>query len=170
MNVLAPWIEYFVAQAGTAAALTGLIFVALSFNLDHVIGDETWLNRAASGLIMLAQPIVYALVALWPTRTGAPVGWTITGLAVLFSAIVIRLVLSAPSRMGTSGELAVRLTISVAQSTATAVGGVLIAANLGAGVFLVATGALLGLGIGLITSWALLVEVRRAAQGRPPAG
>jgi hypothetical protein len=169
MNVLAPWTEYFVAQAGTAAALTGLIFVALSFNLDHVIGDDTWLNRAASGLIMLAQPIVYALVCLWPTGTGTPEGWTITGLALIFSAIVTRLVLSAPSRTGTNVELVVRLVISVAQSGCTAVAGVLIAANLSAGVFVLAAGALLGLAIGLITAWALLVEVRRAAQGRSPA-
>jgi len=72
MNILTPWTDYFVAQAGAAGALTGLIFVALSFNFDQIISDDLWLGRAGTGLILLAQPIAYALVCLWPTRTAGP--------------------------------------------------------------------------------------------------
>ncbi len=57
VNPLASWTEYFLAQAGAAAALTGLLFVALSFNLDRIAADRTWLGRAGTGLIYLAQPV-----------------------------------------------------------------------------------------------------------------
>src|SRR5262249_61562487 len=62
------------------AALTGLLFVALSFNLERIAADRTWLSRAGTGLIYLAQPVIVSLVALFPTRTGRPVGWTLTGI------------------------------------------------------------------------------------------
>ena len=55
VNPLASWAEYFLAQAGAAAALTGLLFVALSFNLERIAADRTWLSRAGTGLIYLAS-------------------------------------------------------------------------------------------------------------------
>jgi hypothetical protein len=76
VNPLASWSAYFQAQGGAAAALTGLLFVALSFNLERIAADRTWLSRAGTGLIYLAQPVIMSLVALFPTRTGGPVGWT----------------------------------------------------------------------------------------------
>jgi hypothetical protein len=67
--VLAYWSDYFVAQPGATAALAGLIFVALSFNFEIVLQDDVWLVRAASGLLLLAEPILSALVCLWPAPT-----------------------------------------------------------------------------------------------------
>lgn len=98
MNILTPWSDYFVAQAGAAGALTGLIFVALSFNFDQIISDEVWLGRAGTGLILLAQPIAYALVCLWPARTASPPGWTTAALAALAAVIVSQIVLRRPGR------------------------------------------------------------------------
>lgn len=40
MNPLGAWTDYFVAQVGASAALTGLIFVVLSFNFDHIVGGS----------------------------------------------------------------------------------------------------------------------------------
>jgi hypothetical protein len=36
---LAAWDGFFIAVTGAAAALTGLLFVAVSINLDHILGD-----------------------------------------------------------------------------------------------------------------------------------
>ncbi len=82
VNPLASWTEYFLAQAGAAAALTGLLFVALSFNLDRIAADRTWLGRAGTGLIYLAQPVIVSLVALFHARTAAPASWTLTGIGI----------------------------------------------------------------------------------------
>lgn len=163
MNVLAPWANYFIAQAGAAGALTGLIFVALSFNFDQVMADEVWLGRAATGLIILAQPIGYALVCLWPSRTASAPGWTVAGLAVITAAIVVRIVVRRPGRAAgsTAAEQASRLITTLIEPAATLTGAVLVATGYAAGVFVQASGALAGLVIGLVTAWILLVEVRR---------
>jgi len=166
MNILAPWSNYFIAQAGAAGALTGLIFVALSLNFDQIISDEVWLGRAGTGLIMLAQPIAYALVCLWPARTASPVGWTTAGLAALAALIVSRIVLRHPSQEanGTRSEQASRLITTLSEPAATIVGAVLVAAGQAAGAVIQAAGALVGLAVGLATAWFLLVEVRRTRQ------
>ncbi len=143
--------------------------MALSFNFDQIISDDVWLGRAGTGLLLLAQPIAYALVCLWPTRTATPPAWTTTALAVLAAAIVSRIVLARSSRADahSTGEQASRLIITLIEPAATIVGSALVATGHAAGAFVQASGALAGLAIGLVTAWILLVEVRRT---RPVAG
>jgi modulator of FtsH protease len=182
MNPLTPWSAYFQAQAGAAAALTGLLFVALSFNLERIAADRTWLSRAGTGLIYLAQPVIVSLVALFPTRTGGPVGWTLTGIAI---AAMIALTGFDPGAEGTriaepaaSGiltgfrqlfarpgherlETAARLALTLAPSTITIIGAVLLLMTSPAAAYVLAAAGLAGLSLGLLTAWILLVEVRR---------
>ena len=170
MNVLAPWANYFIAQAGAAGALTGLIFVALSFNFDQIISDEVWVGRAGTGLILLAQPIAYALVCLWPTRTASPPGWTTALLAALAGVTVGRIVLrrSGQARGAKHGEQVSRLVVTLIEPAATLVGAAMAATGHDAGVFVQVAGALSGLAIGLVTAWILLVEIRRTAPATHP--
>src|SRR5262249_60828322 len=51
----------------------------------------TWLSRAGTGLIYLAQPVIVSLVALFPTRTGGAVGWTLTGIGIAATIALIGL-------------------------------------------------------------------------------
>jgi hypothetical protein len=182
VNPLASWPTYFQAQAGAAAALTGLLFVALSFNLERIAADRTWLGRAGTGLIYLAQPVIVSLVALFPTRTGGPVAWTLTGIGI---AAMIALIGLDPGTEGTrtaepaaSGiltgfrqlfarpgherlETAARLALTLAPSTITIIGAVLLLIASPAAAYVLAAAGLIGLSLGLLTAWILLVEVRR---------
>jgi hypothetical protein len=166
VNPLGPWADYFVAQVSASAALTGLIFVVLSFNFDQIVGDKVWLGRAGTGLILLAQPTIYGLVALFPTRTSQPVAWALAATALAVTAALARIVLTTtehtPGRQ--PRELASRFSFILAGSLATAAGALALAAGWRGGAFVLAAGALISLAIGLITAWILLVEVRRAAR------
>jgi hypothetical protein len=165
VNPLGPWGDYFVAQVSASAALTGLIFVVLSFNFDQIVGDKVWLGRAGTGLVLLAQPTIYGLVALFPTRTSQPVAWALAATALAATAALARIVLTTtqhtPGRQ--PRELANRLSFILAGSLATTAGALALAAGWPGGTFVLAAGALISLAIGLITAWILLVEVRRAA-------
>jgi hypothetical protein len=182
MNPLAPWSQYLTAEAGAAAALTGLLFVALSFNLERIAADQTWLRRAGTGLIYLAQPVVVSLVALFPTRTGTPVAWTLAATGVVIMAILARL---DPGAAGTQAaappapgfvnsfrnlfartghqrlETSARLLLTLAGSITTVAGAILLLARSPAGTYILAAGTLVSLTLGLVTAWILLVEVRR---------
>jgi len=172
MNALAAWSGFFVAQASAAAALTGLIFVVLSFNFDHIVGDAEWLGRAGTGLILLAQPVVFALIALFPGRTALPLAVVLSVVAVGMTATVARIVITTAEPQSPPGEMASRLTFTLSGSACAAVGAVGLAAGWTGGAYLLAAGALVSTALGLVTAWVLLVEVRRSktAGGRPEPG
>lgn len=163
MNPLGPWTDYFLAQVSASAALTGLIFVVLSFNFDQIVGDIVWLGRAGAGLVLLAQPAIYGLIALFPTRTSRPVAWTLAAAALAATAVLAGIVLATtePTPGRRARELPSRLSFVLAGCLATTAGGLALAAGWTGGTFVLAAGALISLAIGLVIAWVLLVEVRR---------
>ena len=90
--------EFFVASAGAAGALVGLLFVAISVAAEPVVGPSATVRqqvRAASALLALLSPLVLALVALIPDTD---VGWGSAAYGcggLVFAAASVRRVVSA---------------------------------------------------------------------------
>jgi modulator of FtsH protease len=78
------WDNFFVAEAGASAALTGLLFVAVSINLTRILEFHQLPTRAAETLIVLASPLVISTFALVPGQSMRAYGVEIgaTGLVV----------------------------------------------------------------------------------------
>jgi hypothetical protein len=78
------WSDFGVAAAGAGAALAGLLFVALSINLDRILAGYRLTARAGSTLIMLSAPLVIALLLLIPGQSDVALGWelVVVGVAV----------------------------------------------------------------------------------------
>ena len=53
---------YFTAQAGAFAALTGLVFVALSNNLKKILESPGLPGRAGEAVILLVEPVLIGLL------------------------------------------------------------------------------------------------------------
>jgi hypothetical protein len=86
------WQVYFAAQAGAAAALSGLIFVALSLNLERILKLPSLPERAAEALIVLVQPLLVGLAGAAPALSLPSLGiacLTIGGAAWLFVTILV---------------------------------------------------------------------------------
>ena len=66
----AEWTDLFVATAGATAALAGLVFVAVSINLDRIIGEAGLPDRALETLLLLVLVLLVSIVALIPGQSG----------------------------------------------------------------------------------------------------
>lgn len=68
------WRDFFLMVGGAAAALTGLVFVALSLNLDVVMRDATHRHRAIGTLTNFAAIFVVCALALMGGQNEVVVG------------------------------------------------------------------------------------------------
>lgn len=68
---LAPWHDFAVMVGGAAAALTGLIFVAVSIQLRSVAADNVLRHRATSSLVFLFTIVAAAAAMLAPQSSRA---------------------------------------------------------------------------------------------------
>ncbi|HEX7169325.1 MAG TPA: hypothetical protein VF206_00740, partial [Rubrobacter sp.] len=62
------WHEFFLAQAGAAGVLTGLVFVGVSINLEKIVSDPNsgLPGRAAEALILLVAVLTTSTLLLVP--------------------------------------------------------------------------------------------------------
>ena len=72
--MLEGWSEFFVAAAGAAAALAGLIIVAMSVSIDDVVKIPGMTSRAATAIAMLVLVTAVALAGLIPSQSDQAFG------------------------------------------------------------------------------------------------
>lgn len=63
------WHDLFVASAGAAAALMGLLFVGLSINLSKILAFPVLANRALIAAMLLLSILIQTLLLLVPHET-----------------------------------------------------------------------------------------------------
>jgi hypothetical protein len=80
------WEPFFIASSGATAALAGLIFVAISINLDDILETPGLDRRALEALALLVGALILSLLVLIPSQPSAAFGIEagITGLTLAF--------------------------------------------------------------------------------------
>jgi hypothetical protein len=71
---IAEWSTYLAVQAGAAATLTGLVFVAVSLNVNRIISFSGLPSRAAESLLQLLTVFFISTVALIPGQSAKVLG------------------------------------------------------------------------------------------------
>lgn len=79
------WHDFFLATAGAAAALTGLLFVALSLHIRYIATDRYYRNLARGSLVGLLSVLVVSLIVL----ANQAASWAGIELAVFALAFVL---------------------------------------------------------------------------------
>lgn len=64
------WHDFFLAAAGAAAVLAGLVFVGVSINLEMIMSDPAYglAGRALEALVLLVAVLVVTLLLLVPSQ------------------------------------------------------------------------------------------------------
>lgn len=70
----AEWESLFVAEAGASAALAGLLFVALSINLERILKGIGLPGRAGEAIVLLLTVLVVSTFGLVPGQSPRVLG------------------------------------------------------------------------------------------------
>ena len=157
------WSSFFVAQVGASAALTGLVFVAISINLRSIIDFPALVERAAEAVVLLVQPVIVGLVVLVPDRSLRATGITCLVVSGIGFVLVNRVVLRAPTtaRDRPGREIAVRIALAEVAELPSIVGSIALIAGAPGGFDWIALGAAIAIVTGILDAWVLLVEILR---------
>ncbi len=156
--LLQEWNDYFVAQAGAAAALAGLLFVAVSINLERILKFTHLPMRAIEALATLLAVLFVSTWALVPGQSLQSLGLEIGGTGLgLWIVQTIGLVKTRRSGY----ERAPRLFFNQTPALPFMVAGILVWLGKPSGLYWVVPGVLLCTLSGVYSAWILLVEIQR---------
>jgi hypothetical protein len=157
------WSDFSVAVVGASAALTGLLFVAVSINIEQILTVGTLAGRALGTMILFVVPLVVGILVLVPAQIPTALGLELIATGVLTGVALLRI--NRPANRGEleprSGWLLLRLGPSVTIPVLLALAGAGVIARVGGGLYWVAAAIVESFVAGLATVWVLLVEIRR---------
>jgi modulator of FtsH protease len=158
------WGDFFVAVAGAAAALAGLIIVAMSVTIKQILASRTLPSRAAATISSMVLILVLAIAALIPMQTPAALGSEVVVaslLALVPPLLMSQRVLTDVSYPAGLPTRLFRVVVGVLPVLLALVGGILVIAGLVAGLYLVAAAMALVFVTSMLNAWVLLVEIQR---------
>lgn len=158
----ADWSNFFVAEVGASAALTGLVAVAISINLERILAFKTLPGLAGSALILLSSVLVLTSAALIPHQPIFVFGLEtfLIALTMLLVPLLIQ-VRSCKIEPMPRRRTIIRAIMNGAPGLAILIAGVLLLLGQASGLYWIAAGAILSLISGVMIAWVLLIEILR---------
>ncbi len=160
---VAEWSDLAVAGAGAAAALTGLLFVAVSINLTRILEFSYLPERAMETLSLLLGLLVVPLLMLTPGQPRALLGTEIavTGAVLVGICTVIARKSAGPRTSLPLGRVLAPLLLLLLPAACFVVSGISLAVGTGGGLYWATAGMVMGFASAALNAWVFLVEIQR---------
>jgi hypothetical protein len=156
------WSDFFVATAGAAAALTGLLFVAVSINLERILSFRGLPSRALATLVLLLEVTVASIFGLAPGQSTTAVGVEMLAVGALAALVVLSQIrASYDPEHQTRGQLRGHLALGALGVIPFVIAGLSLLAETGGGYYWVLAGIVGAIAAGVANAWVLLVEILR---------
>jgi hypothetical protein len=157
------WENFFVAQAGAAAALAGLIFVGVSINLPKIVGSGHLPNRALESIFILSLNLLIASAFLIPGQTHWALGLEVLGGGIAVWSVLT--ILHVKTARAIEAQYRLQGMLAAAQGQLYALGvcaaGAVIALEGPVGAYVLTPPLLFGYFVALSNAWVLTIEINR---------
>jgi hypothetical protein len=158
----AAWHDLFVTAGGSAAALTGLIFVAVSINLREIIARAHLPVRAGETLSILVALLLLSLFLLAPGQGRTVLGTEILALGAVMASVLLAVRMRLRRAPGDSvWWTVVPVTIMLAATIPMIVAGGTLLAAAGGGLYWLLPALVFGFAGSVFNAWILLIEIHR---------
>jgi hypothetical protein len=162
------WHDFFLALAGTAGVLTGLVFVAVSINLQEIVSEpgSGLPGRAGEALILLVGVLTASALLLVPEQGTALIGGEVlvVGLATwgwVLAIQLLRLRSWGTMRPDLRRAFVLRVVLSQVATLPLVVAGVAVLVVGMGGLYWLVAGMIFSILVALFEAWVLLVEINR---------
>ncbi len=159
----AQWASFGVAVAGASAALAGLLFVAVSINLDRILRFPALPRLAATTLTLFSVALFASLLVLVPGQSPRVLGTELLLLGVLLAMVTLPWLFTESRYADTSWwawALSRVLPAGLASLSLLLAGAGYSFQGLG-GLYWLVVAVLAAVFGGLLNAWVLLVEIQR---------
>ncbi|GAB2825001.1 hypothetical protein GCM10022221_23800 [Actinocorallia aurea] len=156
------WADFAAAVMAASGALSGLLIVAVTINIDRILAYPGLSARAAATLILFASPLVFCALVLTPAQPR----WALAAELVAAGVLLGWALTSAHARAARAPDLRDRSRPLRAVSTALCAGSLILAGatlplHTAGGLYWLLPCVLTSFTAGLLTTWVLLVEILR---------
>jgi modulator of FtsH protease len=162
------WHDFFLAQAGAAGVLTGLVFVGVSINLQKIVSEQSsgLPGRAAEALVLLVAVLTASTLLLVPGQGTMLIGVEVlvVGLVAWGWVVAIQLLrLKAWTAMAPDLRQAFMLRVALGQVATLpfVAAGIAVLAEGLRGLYWLVAGMVFSILAALFEAWVLLVEINR---------
>ena len=151
----AEWESLFVAEAGASAALAGLLFVALSINLERILKGTGLPGRAGEAIVLLLTVLVVSTFGLVPGQSPRVLGAEVLGFGLLPWLILIGIHVDAVRRHAgpSRGFLVRRIVLAQGAVLPLLIAGVSLLLLTGRGLYWLVPGIVLCLVVAVLDAW-----------------
>jgi modulator of FtsH protease len=157
------WNTLLALEAGAAATLIGLVFVAVSINLDRVLAYPGLPGRAAESVLQLLEVFLISTVALVPGQPERILAVEFLVIGVLFwIAPIITQVRYLLLKAGhPRWWIVLRTVLSQLATIPFCVAGIALLMGVPGALYWLVPGFVFSFVSGVVSSWVLLIEIRR---------
>ena len=157
------WENFFIAEVGASAVLTGLIFVGVSINLTRILSIPGLANRALLALTLLLAILVVSSLLLVPGQSLLLVGIDVllTGLAAwtIVWMLDISILRSMESRY--RRPYVINMVLSQLAVLLYIIAGITVLVSGAGGLYWLVPAIILSFIKAILDAWVLLIEINR---------
>ena len=155
------WANFAVATAGAAAALAGLLFVAISLSLKRILEFRRLPGRAAGTLIILVALLISSVFLLAPGQSPSAVGVELLGTGLVLCSAAVLSTRHARSAGDPFQYWLFPFSLAMAPAVLLTVAGLSEWSQRAGGLLWVLAAMIVGLLVAMQNAWVLLVEIHR---------